>query len=214
MWLSVANESQGQGEGKVLPSSVHPLTVNIVVGGDEELRGRVKSYFSSELRDLKDVKISDLQPTFVIDCVVDKLSRGGSTTGFAMSFVVTSNLKALKYLADDFTQKQFDGNPIALASFITGCRLIQEIEMHQLISGPLSNLREDCGEEIADFDGKCLVPLRAASMVGRVLTNRNVVKRDGGEYTLLGYENLAPDQVQRLKAACELKLFRIPGTPG
>jgi ATP adenylyltransferase len=44
------------------------------------------------------------------------------------------------------------------------------------------------------------------NMVGRVLTNRNVVKRDAGEYLLLGYENLAPDQVQRLKAACEVKL--------
>ena len=44
------------------------------------------------------------------------------------------------------------------------------------------------------------------NMVGRVLTNRNVVKREGGEYLLLGYENLAPDQVQRLKATCETKL--------
>jgi diadenosine tetraphosphate (Ap4A) HIT family hydrolase len=44
------------------------------------------------------------------------------------------------------------------------------------------------------------------NMVGRVLTNRNVVKRDGGEYLLLRYENLAPDQIERLKAACEAKL--------
>jgi diadenosine tetraphosphate (Ap4A) HIT family hydrolase/5-methylcytosine-specific restriction endonuclease McrA len=44
------------------------------------------------------------------------------------------------------------------------------------------------------------------NMVGRVLTNRNVVKRGGGEYMLVGYENLTPDQVQRLKAACETKL--------
>jgi ATP adenylyltransferase len=44
------------------------------------------------------------------------------------------------------------------------------------------------------------------NMVGRVLTNRNAVKRDGGEYLLLGYENLDPDQVQRIKAACEVKL--------
>ena len=39
------------------------------------------------------------------------------------------------------------------------------------------------------------------NMVGRVLTNRNVVNRDGGDYLLLGYENLTPDQVQRLNAA-------------
>jgi ATP adenylyltransferase len=44
------------------------------------------------------------------------------------------------------------------------------------------------------------------NMVGRVLTNRNVVKRDGGDYLLVGYENLTPVQVQRLKAACEVKL--------
>jgi hypothetical protein len=39
------------------------------------------------------------------------------------------------------------------------------------------------------------------NMVGRVLTNRNVVKRDSDDYLSLGYENLTPDQVQRLKAA-------------
>jgi ATP adenylyltransferase len=44
------------------------------------------------------------------------------------------------------------------------------------------------------------------NMVGRVLTNRDVVRRDASEYSLLGYENLTSDQVQRLKAACEVKL--------
>src|SRR5262245_22734728 len=44
------------------------------------------------------------------------------------------------------------------------------------------------------------------NMVGRVLTNRNVVKRDAGEYMLLGYENLTPNQIERLKTACEAKL--------
>jgi 5-methylcytosine-specific restriction endonuclease McrA len=44
------------------------------------------------------------------------------------------------------------------------------------------------------------------NMVGRVLTNRNVVKREGSEYSLLGYENLTSEQVQRLQVACEAKL--------
>jgi hypothetical protein len=34
------------------------------------------------------------------------------------------------------------------------------------------------------------------SMVGRVLTSRAVVKRDGAEYELLEYDKLTPDQVQ------------------
>jgi ATP adenylyltransferase len=43
-------------------------------------------------------------------------------------------------------------------------------------------------------------------MVGRVLTNRQVVKRDGANYELLGYDKLTPLQVQDLKNACDRKL--------
>jgi ATP adenylyltransferase len=43
-------------------------------------------------------------------------------------------------------------------------------------------------------------------MAGRVLTKRNVVKRNGGEYQLLGYEKVTTDQAERLKASCERKL--------
>jgi ATP adenylyltransferase len=44
------------------------------------------------------------------------------------------------------------------------------------------------------------------NMVGRVLTNRAVVKRDGADYELLGYDKLTPDQVQQLRATCDRKL--------
>jgi diadenosine tetraphosphate (Ap4A) HIT family hydrolase/5-methylcytosine-specific restriction endonuclease McrA len=44
------------------------------------------------------------------------------------------------------------------------------------------------------------------NMVGRVLTNRQVVKRDGANYELLGYDKLTPLQVQELKNACDRKL--------
>jgi len=44
------------------------------------------------------------------------------------------------------------------------------------------------------------------NMVGRVLTNRGVVKRDGANYTLLGNDKLTPEQVQQLKDACDRKL--------
>jgi hypothetical protein len=39
-----------------------------------------------------------------------------------------------------------------------------------------------------------------------VLTNQQVVKRDGANYELLGYEKLTPQQVQELKNACDRKL--------
>ncbi len=44
-------------------------------------------------------------------------------------------------------------------------------------------------------------------MIGSlVLTNRQVVKRNGANYELLGYEKLTPLQVQELKNSCDRKL--------
>lgn len=43
-------------------------------------------------------------------------------------------------------------------------------------------------------------------MVGKVLSNRGIVKRDGQTYQLLGHELLTAGQVQQLIAACERKL--------
>jgi ATP adenylyltransferase len=44
------------------------------------------------------------------------------------------------------------------------------------------------------------------NMVGRVLVNRAVVKREGEDYELLGYDNLTAEQVQELNAICDRKL--------
>jgi ATP adenylyltransferase len=44
------------------------------------------------------------------------------------------------------------------------------------------------------------------NMVGRMLAHRAVVKREGGDYELLGYDRLTAEQVQELKAICERKL--------
>lgn len=43
-------------------------------------------------------------------------------------------------------------------------------------------------------------------MVGRVLRNRGVVERDGATYHLRGIEQLTPEQIAVLRAACERKL--------
>lgn len=43
-------------------------------------------------------------------------------------------------------------------------------------------------------------------MVGRVLSKHQIVQKEGKDFHLLGYENLAPDQVTELLALCEKKL--------
>jgi diadenosine tetraphosphate (Ap4A) HIT family hydrolase/5-methylcytosine-specific restriction endonuclease McrA len=44
------------------------------------------------------------------------------------------------------------------------------------------------------------------NMVGRVLTNRGVVARDGSNYVLPGFETFTREQVEHLKKLCDLKL--------
>lgn len=44
------------------------------------------------------------------------------------------------------------------------------------------------------------------NMVGRVLTNRGVVRRDGARFELLGFDALTPEQVEHLKTVCDVKL--------
>jgi ATP adenylyltransferase len=51
-------------------------------------------------------------------------------------------------------------------------------------------------------------------MVGRVLANRKVVARQGGDYELLGYSQLLPDEIQQLKSACDRKLADYVGRRG
>ncbi len=43
-------------------------------------------------------------------------------------------------------------------------------------------------------------------MVGRVLSNRGVVRKTAGVYELEGYAEFTPDQVQQLRAACDKRL--------
>src|SRR5258708_36084198 len=80
----------------------HPLTVRIDAN-DNELNNLVKSYVARELRSLKDVTINEApQPTFVIGCICMPTKINGTKVGYAVSFVVTSNLKPLKYIAAQF----------------------------------------------------------------------------------------------------------------
>src|SRR5215203_4089952 len=44
------------------------------------------------------------------------------------------------------------------------------------------------------------------NMVGRVLRNHGIVEKDGSEYSLVGYEDLEEEQVERLVDLCRSKL--------
>ena len=44
------------------------------------------------------------------------------------------------------------------------------------------------------------------NMVGRVLRSHGIVEKDRGEYSLVGYEDLDDEQVERLLELCRAKL--------
>jgi ATP adenylyltransferase len=84
----------------------------------------------------------------------------------------------------------------------------QPVMLRELLDRGGRATREDIARALLNEDRSQLEYYAeiTRNMVGRVLTNRRVVKRDGSNYELLGYENLTAPQVQELKDACDRKL--------
>jgi diadenosine tetraphosphate (Ap4A) HIT family hydrolase/5-methylcytosine-specific restriction endonuclease McrA len=84
----------------------------------------------------------------------------------------------------------------------------QPVMLRALLDNDGRANREDIARALLNEDRSQLEYYSAitGNMVGRVLSNRGVVKRDGPNYELLGYENLTPEQVQQLKDLCDTKL--------
>jgi hypothetical protein len=161
-WISLAVPSLAE----VNPPYVHPLTVQIDAN-DDELNNLVKSYLSRELRSLKDVTINEApQPTFIIHCGCLPAMLNGVKVGYALSFVITSNLSPLKYIASDkyitdVLDKSPEGRIYALRTMLTGmCRLTQQFEDQFLFTCATDNLKDRCESFVASFDTKYLDPLR------------------------------------------------------
>jgi hypothetical protein len=145
----------------------HALSVRIEAN-DDELSNLVNSYISRELRSLKDVTINTApQPTLVIHCACIPAMVGGRNVGCVVSFVITSNVKPVEYIAENknFTDV-LDNSPEAKVHltkmFLTQiCRLTQQYEDQSLFTCPTASLRENCESFVATFDTKYLNPLRA-----------------------------------------------------
>jgi diadenosine tetraphosphate (Ap4A) HIT family hydrolase/5-methylcytosine-specific restriction endonuclease McrA len=86
--------------------------------------------------------------------------------------------------------------------------IYQPVMLRILLDGGGQANREDIARALLNQDRSQLEYYSAitANMVGRVLTNRGVVVRDGPNYILLGYNKLTREQVQQLRDACDSKL--------
>src|SRR5262249_43597746 len=84
----------------------------------------------------------------------------------------------------------------------------QPVMLRELLNRGGRATREDIARALLNEDRSQLDYYSeiTRNMPGRVLTNHQVVKRDGANYELLGYENFTPSQVQDVKDACDKKL--------
>jgi len=138
----------------------HPDTarVKLEVSAKEEIKGEITSYFTRELRAIKDVTIVDDNPDWLISVVaLENKVNDGVSTGFTLSAVILRPIKKNIFEWDMETAarkgKLTPGQRTIIDTFISDG---YHFESHLLRVGPTSDLKEMCQEIVADFDGKQL----------------------------------------------------------
>jgi hypothetical protein len=128
-----------------------PIKVQLRVSSKDAIKGEVISYISRELRQFKDVQITDDDPDWVISALAMEITSGTSNIklGIALSVVITSPFSkaAIYNVAKTPTDQQF------LELYVEGFEMV---DGHWLRTGGIQDLRQVCAEIVADFDGQYL----------------------------------------------------------
>jgi hypothetical protein len=142
MTLGVITNSQEQ--------TKYRFHVQLIVSGEESIKGLITSYINRELRSLRDVEIVYSNPGWELSIVAMELSTvSRRKIGVALSTVIL---------------KRFQ-NQALLESFISGKNKeivtvltddLYSFEDHWLNVGSDDNLRKTCNEIVADFDADYL----------------------------------------------------------
>ena len=139
-----------QAEQKEIPK--YQERVNLIVSGDQNIKGEVTSYITRELRSLNDVIIVDENADWQISILaMEAITKGSYKGGIALSVVILRpfNNNILKPFIGKLTADQ--SNLIdALTSFL------YRYEEHWLRIGSPDDLKSICQGIVADFDSKHL----------------------------------------------------------
>jgi hypothetical protein len=143
-------------------ASQNPALSVQIYADDDELGNLINSYVSRELRSLKDVTVNESHfPTFAIHCSCVPVEMNGVKLGYAISFVITSNLAALKYIDGDPEITGALDPKVRLFSLKAMCLVMQAFEAQSLSLCSANQLKEKCESFVAAFDTKYLNPVRA-----------------------------------------------------
>lgn len=132
----------------------HRVALDVACQNDS-LRTQIISFVSRELRSLRDVDITDDNPSFKISIVAIAVAlKSGYEAGYAFSIVVTSPLGDWSWaLAKDL-------KPESKAVIAKLLAEQESLEDHRLLVGSFDNLRQDLTRFIAKFDTDKLEPRR------------------------------------------------------
>ena len=133
------------------------MRVSVEVSGKGSTKAEFESYIKRELRGLKDVEVVDNSPNFTFSFVVlETQSKGGTSTGYAISEVVTHRLSQ-KAFQGMFKNKLSPGDFAWLEKATASAVLI---DMHNLQTCAPNELKSVCEKLIAEFDTDMLEPGR------------------------------------------------------
>ena len=133
--------------------------VQVTVAGEDDIRNRVTSWLSEELRRMPDVAVVDSGPEWEIHVIaMQTKNQGGVVTGYALSEVVLQRLDFRPVAAVDTVRTHRD-----LWSFVLSVTPVSWTESdHNLYVGPTNDLRTTIEGLAAAFDTKELEPSRKA----------------------------------------------------
>ncbi len=123
--------------------------VKLVVSGEGTTRDLVQSYLGRELRSLKDVRLVESQPNYLLSVVtMDIHNKGGQKTGIVISVVALSTVDRSN------VTNTLQVKDRAIGRWIT--ENLYGFETHRIQVGAQEEMQKICAEIVALFDSEIL----------------------------------------------------------
>lgn len=164
--IAIVNANEEQGREKLANRLNYSTTVELRIGGNEEIKNAVYSYVSRELRSLRDVRVVKDNGDWVIDLVaLQDENTLGQQIGVTLSVVVLERFRLRLYNSllvkgklNEKAKLSEKANEYKLLEIITS-NLYRIIAHRVQIGGP-NDLQYLCQETVANFDARHLKPER------------------------------------------------------
>ena len=130
--------------------------VSVSVSANDNIKGKIESYISRELRSLGDIIVTDDNPRWILRIVaLESTTKGGYKSGIDISVVI------LKPFNNDLIISiisQVDEKSKEVVSLLTSN--LYSFSDHSLRVGAPEDLRSICSGIVADFDTQHIKPAR------------------------------------------------------